>query len=87
MRHLAVLFLKMRQVLSRVSFVSFCFSKTRPGLFKSQGWTDPQKSLTIPYIHGFQTEVARQPKTGLKSCFCFAQYCGLNIPLKRLYLQ
>lgn len=35
-------------------------SKTRPDLFKSQGWTDPQKSLTIPYIHEFQTEVVRQ---------------------------
>lgn len=35
-------------------------SKTRPDLLKSQDWTNPQKSLTIPYIHGFQTEGARQ---------------------------
>lgn len=33
--------------------------KTRPDLLKSQDWTDPQKSFTIPYIHGFQTHVAR----------------------------
>jgi len=48
-------------------------SKTRPDLFISQDWTDPQKSLTIPYIHGFQTEVARSDNflssrpSGLKS--------------------
>lgn len=52
MRHPAVLFIKMGQGLSRVSFVSFCSQNCDPTSSKSLSGHNPKKALKFPICLG-----------------------------------